>query len=77
MTDKELMQAEVARVQAMLADAISDIDTHGGDIRFFTAAILTAAVQICVEINGIEGLERALAKIGQREMIRAGEAGRC
>jgi hypothetical protein len=74
---QSIVETEMRRVRDHLSDAIADIESNGGDIRFFSAAILTAAVQLHVEIEGTAGLERAIAKIAQRELVRAGEAGRC
>lgn len=77
MTDMEKMTYEMSRARELMAEAIAALQAENGDIRFFSAAILTAAVQLLVEVEGTAGLERAIAKIAEREMIRSGEAGKC
>jgi len=77
MNDQDKMRHEMARVRSLMDEAIQGVEAEDGDVRFFTASILTAAVQLCVEVEGIDGLHRAISKIAQREFIRAGEAGRC
>lgn len=77
MTEQDKMRHEMIRVRDLLAEAIQGVDAEGGDIRFFTAAILTGAVQLMAEIEGTDGLHRAIARVAQRELIRTGEAGRC
>ncbi|WP_386167215.1 hypothetical protein [Sulfitobacter pontiacus] len=78
MTEQQsIMQREMERVREYLAEAVGGIEADGGDIRFFSAAFLTAAVQLSVEIEGTAGLKKAISKIAQWELVRAGEAGRC
>lgn len=74
---KSKMESEMCRVRDHLSDAIAAVKADEGDIRFFAASLLTAAVQLHVEIEGTAGLERAITKIAQRDLVRAGEAGRC
>lgn len=75
--DQKRMQREMERVRDCISEAVQEIEADGGDIRFFSAAFLTAAVQLSVEVEGTAGLERAISKIAQRELVRAGEASRC
>ncbi len=75
--DQKQMKVEMARVRHFLSESVQDVEAEQGDLRFFSAAFLTAAIQLCVEIDGPEGLERALAKIGQQELVRSGRAARC
>jgi len=77
MTNAERMKAEMNRVRDHLGDAIHELEADEGDIRFFSAAILSAAIQLVVELEGTEGLNRAVTKIAMQEMTRTGEAGRC
>ena len=70
------VQIEAARVRAMLAEAVQQIEAEGSNIRAFAAALLTGAVQLHAEIEGTEGLARAITSLGQRELLREGRAGR-
>ncbi|MCV2871588.1 hypothetical protein OEZ71_04695 [Defluviimonas sp. WL0050] len=77
MTDAEIMETEMKRVRDFLGQAVADLEADEGDLRFFSAAFLTAAIQLHVDIEGVEGLKRAIARLAAREMVRSGEAGRC
>lgn len=76
MTDQEKMKHVMTRVRDMLADNVAELEAEGGDVRYFAAAFLTAGMQLHVEVEGTDGIERAIAKIGARELVRAGAAGR-
>lgn len=67
---------EIDRVRRHLAEMVAELQAEGGDIRAFSAAILTAAVQLHAEVEGTDGLARVITKLGQNEMLRAGRAGR-
>lgn len=75
--DQKTMIAERERVSALLAQAVSDMEQDGGNIRFFSAAFLTAAVQLHVEIEGPENLDTTITKIGVRELSRVGAVTQC
>ncbi|QIE42324.1 hypothetical protein G5B39_10480 [Rhodobacteraceae bacterium SC52] len=75
--EHKAMIAERERVSKLLAQAVSEITDTGGDIRFFSAALLTAAVQLHIEIEGPEHIDRAITKIGIHEMQRNGVAFTC
>lgn len=78
MTDdlERLVQTETARVRSGLADMIRELEAEGGDIRAFSAAILTAAVQLHAEVEGTDSLARVITKLAQGELLRDGRAGR-
>jgi hypothetical protein len=50
--DHKAMIVELERVSDLLAQPVSDMEQDDGNIRFFSAAFLTAAVQLHVEIGG-------------------------
>ena len=77
MSDYEKMKSEMDRVRDFLSETIKSVECDDGDIRFFAASLLTAAIQLHVEIEGTASLDRVIAKIAAREMIRSGGAGRC
>ncbi|WP_282129520.1 hypothetical protein [Roseobacter litoralis] len=77
MTDEQRMQVEFARVQRLLNAALEELQTEGGDVRFFNAAFLSSAIKMTAEVEGLEAIERTITKVGQREMIRQGRAGLC
>ena len=76
MTDQQMtaqqhaMAVELDRVRAMLAEAVDDIETHGGDIHYFSAAFLRAAIELQVEVEGPESTEQAVTAIALRELDR-------
>ncbi|MAC77569.1 MAG: hypothetical protein CML66_05850 [Rhodobacteraceae bacterium] len=69
------LQIETNRVREALGHLLAEVEADGGDIRCFSAALLTAAVQLHAEVEGPDGLARALASLGRREMVRDGRAG--
>ncbi|MGB3316840.1 MAG: hypothetical protein WBB85_20815 [Albidovulum sp.] len=77
MTEQQIMQREIARVRDLLSEAIGEIEADGGNLRFFAASLITAAIQLHAEVEGSAGLERAIAKLAALELVRTGEAGRC
>ena len=86
MTDKETerrlieeqkMASEMQRVRALLQKATELCAEEGGDIRYLNAALMTGAIQLHAEVEGVATLERALTCAARREMIRAGKAGSC
>lgn len=77
MTDAAKMRSEMVRVRDFLGQAVADLEADEGDLRFFAAAFLAAAVQLHTEVEGHEALQRAIARLAAREMVRTGEAGRC
>jgi hypothetical protein len=72
MTPKAIMQAEAERVRTIISEAVDQIEAEGGNLQFFSAAMLTAALELHVELEGLESLDRAITKIGMREMQRRG-----
>lgn len=77
MTDEEKMRIERARVSDLLAEAIQSLEAENGDIRFFNAAFLVAAIQLHAEVEGPETIMRALSKAGVRELTRSESVTRC
>nr|WP_309502348.1 hypothetical protein [uncultured Roseovarius sp.] len=77
MTDEEKMRIERARVCDLLAEAIQSLEAESGDIRFFNAAFLVAAIQLHAEVEGPETIMRALSKMGTRELTRSGTVPTC
>ncbi|MCF3595468.1 hypothetical protein LZG00_15860 [Rhodobacteraceae bacterium LMO-12] len=76
-SDFRKMQAERERVKDLLGEAIQDLVCEGGDIRFFNAAFLVAAIQLHAEVEGPETISRALSKLAVRELTARGEVGAC
>lgn len=76
MNETEQMDTEVERVRAMLGNAVAAVEAENGDLRFFAAALLTAAVQMHVEIEGVEGMRRALSRLAFRQLPADDVAGR-
>jgi len=76
MTEEQKIAHEFSRVKAMLAEAIQDLEAENGDIRFFNAALVGAAIQLCAEVEGTEGLHRVIAHVARGELVRTGNAGR-
>jgi hypothetical protein len=72
MTPKAIMQTEAERVSTIMADAVDQIENEGGNLRFFSAAMLTAAIELHVELEGLESLDRAITRIGMHEHKRRG-----
>ena len=63
---KNPMEPEVERVRRMMAGAIRELETEGGDLRCFTAALLGGAFQLYAEVEGTAALNRAVVKIASR-----------
>jgi hypothetical protein len=69
--------AEKVRVRQMVDDALAEIATEGGNVRLFGAALLVLAIQVHAELEGTDGLDRAIAGIAKRELVRLGKAAQC
>lgn len=70
------LQIETNRVRDALGHLLAEVEADGGDVRCFAAALLTGAIQFHAEVEGTEGLARAIANLGRRELTREGRAGR-
>jgi len=77
MKNEQKMKIEKQRVSDLLAQAVTDLEAEGGDIRFFNAAFLIAAIQLQAEVEGPDTIMRALSKVGVRELADTGVVGRC
>jgi hypothetical protein len=71
MTDEQEMAIEMQRVRDLLAQGVSAVETEGGNIRYFNAAFLTAAMQLHSEVEGSESIVRTVTRLGVREITRA------
>ncbi|MCZ4260974.1 hypothetical protein O4G76_09010 [Limimaricola sp. G21655-S1] len=76
MTERQMIVKERDRVSGLLSEAVSGLEAEGGDLRLFAAALLMAAVQLHIEVEGVDGLKRALSRLAAHEMTRCGVAGR-
>lgn len=76
LTDKQRMMIEADAAKVAFDAALQDLTDRGGDVRFFAAAMLAAAVRLHVEIEGTAGLERAISRLSQAEVPGSGAAGR-
>lgn len=77
LTNEQRIQIEMNRTRNMLAAAVAEVESCGGDIRLFGASFLIAAIQFHIELEGIENLEKAISGIATRELIRDGVVKRC
>lgn len=77
MTDIEKMRIEKQRVADLLEDGVAGVEADDGDIRFFNAAFLVAAIQLQSEVEGPDSILRALSKIGIRTVKNASGVGQC
>ena len=79
MTDETEMTSalriEADRVRRHLGEMVAEMVAEGGDVRAFSAALLTAAVQLHAEVEGLDGLARAITALARRQMTGAGVAG--
>jgi len=75
MTDQELMAIEKERVQNLLATALAEIDEAGGSTRFFATALLVASFRFYLDVEGVQNLEKAVARLSGEELTRRGKAG--
>lgn len=77
LTNEQRMQIEMNRTRDLLAGAVEEVESCGGDIRLFGAALLIAAIQLHIQLEGIENLEKAISGIATRELIRSGAVKGC
>ena len=53
---------EIARINRLVDGAMHEIGAEGGDVRIFSAGLLSAAIRLHVEIEGPEALVKAMAR---------------
>ena len=77
MTDEmnSALRIEADRVRRHLGEMVGEVQAEGGDVRAFAAALLTAAVQLHAEVEGLDGLARAITALARRQMTGVGFAG--
>ena len=75
MTNETTMRTEAERVRAAVLDMIAQIEVEGGDVRAFTAALTTAAVEMQLEVFGPEGMNRFITGLAEGYAAETG-AGR-
>jgi hypothetical protein len=73
MTEQQQMAIEQQRVRMALDMSLEEIEQHGGNVRFFGAALICAAMRLHVELEGTDGLERAMTSLVKGELVRAGK----
>ncbi|WP_134679571.1 hypothetical protein [Paracoccus ravus] len=66
---------DVERARRLVADGVEDLAEDQGDVRIFAAAMLTAAIELHVEVEGVEGLSRALTYLARKHLVTTGHAG--
>ena len=69
------IRTEAHRVRRHLSEMVGEMAAEGGDVRAFAAALLTAAVQLHAEVEGLDGLARAITALARQQMVGAGVAG--
>ncbi|MBM1309073.1 hypothetical protein JQT66_04425 [Sulfitobacter mediterraneus] len=74
---EQAMSVEIERAKSLLDEAMRQMSIDGGDLRFFSAALLVAATRLHIELEGPENLERTITKIGVRELKRTGAVATC
>ena len=73
MTDeKQMMAVEMQRVRDLLAEAVTEVETDGGNIRYFNAAFMAAAMQLQCEVEGDDSLNNAITRLGVRTLTSRG-----
>lgn len=72
MTLQKIATNEMERVERLIEQSVDEMQKDGGNVRFFSAAMLTAAIQLHVELEGVESLDRAITRIAMQEMQRNG-----
>lgn len=72
MTDKERMEREAERVRCLIGDCVAQIEIEHGDIRMFAAAMLTAAIELHLEVEGPHGLQRAITRLAKHHAPEVG-----
>lgn len=77
LTDDQKMKIELSAAQLAFEAAIDDLVKRGGDIRFFTAAMLAAALRLHVDIEGPDSLLSTITKMGTRELSSRGDTTLC
>lgn len=77
MTHEEIMLTEKERVQRLITAAIDEIEAGGGSIRFFAAALMGAAIETHIAVEGPEGVERAFTKMAVNKLGKAGAINAC
>ena len=70
--EKQMMAIEMQRVRTLLAEAIAELEADGGDIRYFTAAFMAAAMQLQCEVEGEDSLNVAITRLGVRTLTARG-----
>lgn len=75
--ERKTMATEIDRVQRLIAEAVNEIDQDGGSIRFFNAALMTAAMTLHSEVEGPASVEAALVKTAKRRLVADAKAGSC
>lgn len=74
---EEKAHEEKSRVTDFLAETIKSLELDNGDIRFFSAAFLVAAVQLHIEVEGVKSITAALSRIGVNELAARGHGSKC
>lgn len=69
MTDADKMQIEYTRVRDMVAAAISNIEETDGNVEFFGAGLLRAALEMHVELHGAKSLDKAISGMATRMLL--------
>ena len=79
MTPKQefAMAREADRVREMLAEAVANIEGDDGNLRYFSAMFLRAAIELQIETEGPAATARNIAAVGERQLARTGAAGAC
>ena len=77
MTQEEILLIEKERVQHLITAAIDQIETEGGSIRFFAAALMGAAIETHIAVEGPAGVERAFTKMAVNKLGKTGAINAC
>jgi hypothetical protein len=77
LTNEQKMKIELSAAQLAFEAALDDLNERGGDIRFFTTAMLAAALRLHVDIEGPDSLLSTITKMGTRELTNRGDANLC
>ena len=75
--EKTVMEFEIERVSILLSEAIAQIDGEGGSLRYFNAALMSAAMVLHAQVEGPETLDAAMTKNAKALMVKSGGAGTC
>lgn len=71
------MAVEIDRVKRLITQAITEIDEQGGSVRYFNASLMSAAMVLHGNIEGIDSVEAALAKHAQKLVVANTKGGQC